>query len=93
MRKRFATLPFPAPARTQVSKKLGSVPFHEVDAHNVVPVWVASAKREVGARTLRPKIHKHLPEYLRWGRAGRGRRAWLLGCLLVVPLQLGLALG
>ncbi|GFR43830.1 hypothetical protein Agub_g4951, partial [Astrephomene gubernaculifera] len=42
-----------------------SVPVHEVDAHNVVPVWVASDKREVGARTLRPKIHKHLPEYLR----------------------------
>jgi deoxyribodipyrimidine photo-lyase len=42
-----------------------SVPFHEVDAHNVVPVWVASDKKEVGARTLRPKIHKHLPEFLR----------------------------
>ncbi|GIL76978.1 hypothetical protein Vretimale_8581 [Volvox reticuliferus] len=41
-----------------------SVPVHEVDAHNVVPVWVASDKREVGARTLRPKIHKHLPEFL-----------------------------
>lgn len=23
------------------------MPFHEVDAHNVVPVWVASEKREV----------------------------------------------
>ncbi|GLC37213.1 hypothetical protein PLESTB_000992000 [Pleodorina starrii] len=42
-----------------------SVPVHEVDSHNVVPVWVASDKREVGARTLRPKIHKHLPEFLR----------------------------
>jgi deoxyribodipyrimidine photo-lyase len=32
------------------------VPFHEVDAHNVVPVWVASDKREYGARTIRPKV-------------------------------------
>lgn len=28
----------------QVAEKL-EVPFHEVDAHNVVPVWVASGKR------------------------------------------------
>ncbi|KAG2489952.1 hypothetical protein HYH03_011582 [Edaphochlamys debaryana] len=49
--------------REQVASSL-SVPFHEVDAHNVVPVWVASDKREVGARTLRPKIHKALPEFL-----------------------------
>ncbi len=34
-----------------------------VDAHNVVPVWVASQKLEVGARTLRPKIHKLLSVY------------------------------
>ncbi|KAG2438770.1 hypothetical protein HXX76_005312 [Chlamydomonas incerta] len=51
--------------REQVCSALGSVPVHEVDAHNVVPVWVASEKREVGARTLRPKIHKALPEFLR----------------------------
>lgn len=34
------------------------LPFIQVDTHNVVPVWHASPKREVGARTLRPKIHK-----------------------------------
>ncbi|PNW75594.1 hypothetical protein CHLRE_12g533000v5 [Chlamydomonas reinhardtii] len=51
--------------RDQVCSALGSVPVHEVDAHNVVPVWAASEKREVGARTLRPKIHKALPEFLR----------------------------
>ncbi|KAG2453370.1 hypothetical protein HYH02_001594 [Chlamydomonas schloesseri] len=52
--------------RDQVCAALGpGVPVHEVDAHNVVPVWVASEKREVGARTLRPKIHKALPEFLR----------------------------
>lgn len=35
-----------------------------VDAHNVVPCWVASDKREFAARTLRPKLHRLLPEYL-----------------------------
>ncbi|KAI8472372.1 MAG: class II photolyase [Monoraphidium minutum] len=50
--------------RTEVSSKLGSVLFHEVDAHNVVPVWEASDKREYGARTIRPKIHRALPEFL-----------------------------
>jgi len=37
----------------------------EVDAHNVVPVWVASDKREYAARTIRRKITDKLPEYLR----------------------------
>lgn len=41
-----------------------SVSIHEVDAHNVVPVWVASEKLEYGARTIRGKITKKLPEYL-----------------------------
>lgn len=40
------------------------VGFVEVDAHNIVPCWVASDKKEFGARTLRPKIHKLLPEFL-----------------------------
>jgi len=40
------------------------VPLYQVDAHNVVPVWHASPKREVGARTLRPKINKLLPDFL-----------------------------
>ena len=47
----------------QVSEKI-DIPMHEVDAHNVVPVWEASDKRETGARTIRPKIHKKLPEFL-----------------------------
>ncbi|KAI5059373.1 hypothetical protein GOP47_0025692 [Adiantum capillus-veneris] len=41
-----------------------SVSVFEVDAHNVVPVWVASEKQEYGARTIRSKIQRHLPEYL-----------------------------
>ncbi len=40
------------------------LPIYEVDAHNVVPVWVASEKQEFGAYTIRPKIHKLIPEYL-----------------------------
>lgn len=38
--------------------------IHEVDAHNVVPTWVASEKLEYSARTIRGKINKRLPEYL-----------------------------
>jgi deoxyribodipyrimidine photo-lyase len=39
-------------------------PLVEVDAHNVVPCFLASTKREYTAATLRPKIHKRLPEFL-----------------------------
>lgn len=42
----------------------GGVAFYQVDAHNVVPVWMASDKREYGARTIRPKIHKQYAAYL-----------------------------
>lgn len=40
------------------------IPFYEVDAHNVVPVWQASDKLEFAAYTIRPKINKQLEEYL-----------------------------
>lgn len=40
------------------------IPVHEVDAHNIVPCWIASQKQEYGAYTLRPKIHRLLPEFL-----------------------------
>lgn len=39
------------------------VPFILVDAHNIVPVWVASNKEETAARTIRPKITKSLHYY------------------------------
>jgi len=42
----------------------GSIPFYEVDAHNVVPVWKASDKLEYGARTIRKRIHTKLDTYL-----------------------------
>lgn len=40
------------------------LPIREVDAHNVIPAWVASDKQEYAARTFRPKVHRLLPEYL-----------------------------
>ena len=40
------------------------IPLWQVDAHNVVPVWHAADKRQVGARTLRPRIHKVVQDYL-----------------------------
>jgi len=46
-----------------LEKKL-DVPIHQVDAHNVVPVWITSTKQEYAARTIRPKITKHLGEFL-----------------------------
>jgi deoxyribodipyrimidine photo-lyase len=41
-----------------------SIPFYEVDAHNIVPCWIASPKQEYAAYTFRPKMKKHLPEFL-----------------------------
>lgn len=37
------------------------LPLREVDAHNVVPCWVASPKQEYAARTFRPKVRRLLP--------------------------------
>jgi deoxyribodipyrimidine photo-lyase len=41
-----------------------NIPFYEVDAHNIVPCWVASPKQEYGAYTIRPKINRLLSEFL-----------------------------
>ena len=41
-----------------------NVPLYEVDAHNIVPCWIASGKQEYSARTLRPKINALLGEFL-----------------------------
>lgn len=51
--------------RSEVATTLqGKCPMHEVDAHNIVPVWEASNKREYAARTIRPKINAKLPQFL-----------------------------
>eukprot|EP00534_Pseudo-nitzschia_fraudulenta_P007712 CAMPEP_0201150512 /NCGR_PEP_ID=MMETSP0851-20130426/11645_1 /ASSEMBLY_ACC=CAM_ASM_000631 /TAXON_ID=183588 /ORGANISM="Pseudo-nitzschia fraudulenta, Strain WWA7" /LENGTH=658 /DNA_ID=CAMNT_0047427197 /DNA_START=470 /DNA_END=2446 /DNA_ORIENTATION=- len=52
-----------SPALRETLDAIG-VPLYQVDAHNVVPVWYASPKREVGARTLRSKLHKVAEECL-----------------------------
>jgi deoxyribodipyrimidine photo-lyase len=49
--------------KAKVAKKI-VIPFYEVDAHNIVPCWVASPKQEYAAYTLRPKILRLLPDYL-----------------------------
>jgi deoxyribodipyrimidine photo-lyase len=46
-----------------VAKKI-SIPFYEIDTHNIVPCRVASSKEEYGAYTMRPKLHRLLPEFM-----------------------------
>lgn len=46
-----------------LSKKI-DVSLIQVDAHNIVPCWMASEKQEYAARTFRPKIKNLLDEYL-----------------------------
>jgi len=49
--------------KDKIAKRI-KMPFYEVDAHNIVPCWLASDKKEFGAYTLRPKINRLLPEFL-----------------------------
>ncbi len=42
----------------------GGVAVHEVDSRNIVPCWLASDHREFMARTLRPKLHRILTDFL-----------------------------
>ncbi|SDP36523.1 deoxyribodipyrimidine photo-lyase [Desulforhopalus singaporensis] len=41
-----------------------SCPICEVDSHNIIPAWITSNKKEYGAYTIRPKIHRLLPDFL-----------------------------
>jgi deoxyribodipyrimidine photo-lyase len=49
--------------KREVSKKI-SIPFYEVDAHNIVPCLYVSDKAEFAAYTIRPKIQKALIQFL-----------------------------
>jgi deoxyribodipyrimidine photo-lyase len=40
------------------------IPFYQIDAHNIIPCWIASPKQEFGAYTIRPKINKLLDQFL-----------------------------
>lgn len=41
-----------------------AIPFYEVDAHNIIPCWLASPKQEWAAYSFRPKVRRALPEFL-----------------------------
>ncbi len=49
--------------KKEVSEEI-SIPFYEVDAHNIVPCFAASNKAEFGAYTIRPKIKRMLDDFL-----------------------------
>ncbi|XP_055534407.1 deoxyribodipyrimidine photo-lyase [Wyeomyia smithii] len=61
----FSPLRIPMKWVEDVGKALPpEVPFCQVDAHNIVPLWVTSDKQEYAARTIRSKINKNLDTYL-----------------------------
>lgn len=39
-------------------------PIFEVDAHNIIPAWTVSEKKEYAAYTIRPKIKRLLDDFL-----------------------------
>ena len=41
-----------------------SIPVYQVDAHNIIPVWVTSQKKEFAAYTIRKKIQNNLNTFL-----------------------------
>ncbi len=49
--------------KKEVAKKI-EIPFYEIDAHNIIPCLTVSNKLEFAAYTIRPKIHRLLPEFL-----------------------------
>ncbi len=49
--------------RQQVSSRV-KCPMIQVETDAVVPVRITSPKEEYAARTIRPKIHRHLDDYL-----------------------------
>ncbi len=49
--------------REQAALRL-SIPLIEVDAHNIVPCWLASPKQEWAAYSFRPRITRALEEFL-----------------------------
>jgi deoxyribodipyrimidine photo-lyase len=50
--------------RKELSEKAECL-VYQIEGDLVVPLEVASDKEETAARTIRPKITKHLPEYLK----------------------------
>ena len=52
--------------KNRIQSVLGkiNIPFFQVDAHNIVPIWRASGKKEFAAHTIRKKINAKLNKYL-----------------------------
>ncbi|CDJ37039.1 DNA photolyase, putative [Eimeria tenella] len=48
---------------TEICQHEGRCPLYQIDAHNVVPVWLASDKQEYSARTFRPRVMRLLSEF------------------------------
>ncbi|HHE33008.1 MAG TPA: deoxyribodipyrimidine photo-lyase [Chlorobaculum parvum] len=48
----------------QAVASLLSCALYEVDAHNIVPCWLASPKQEYAARTIRPKLNALRGDFL-----------------------------
>uniref|UniRef100_W5MPU1 Deoxyribodipyrimidine photo-lyase n=1 Tax=Lepisosteus oculatus TaxID=7918 RepID=W5MPU1_LEPOC len=62
----FAPLRLPLQWVEEVKERLPQdIPLIQVDAHNVVPCWVASDKQEYSAKTIRKKITSKLPDFLK----------------------------
>uniref|UniRef100_A0A3Q3QA39 Deoxyribodipyrimidine photo-lyase n=1 Tax=Monopterus albus TaxID=43700 RepID=A0A3Q3QA39_MONAL len=60
----FSPLREPLQWLEDIKKRLTKdIPLIQVDAHNIVPCWVASPKLEYSARTIRGKITSLLPEF------------------------------
>ena len=59
----YSPLRGPQALRRKIAANV-EIPCYEVDTHNVIPVWVTSDKQEYAARTIRPKIHRQLDDYL-----------------------------
>lgn len=61
----FSPLRVPLKWVQDVKEKLPqTTAFCQVDAHNIVPVWVTSDKQEYAARTIRKKVNDKLSVYL-----------------------------
>ncbi|MEN9647359.1 MAG: hypothetical protein RLY57_163 [Candidatus Parcubacteria bacterium] len=49
---------------TDYVAKHAVVAVYQVDAHNIIPCWIASDKQEFAAHTFRPKVYKLITEFL-----------------------------
>lgn len=57
----------PLSSKQKQCRRIGKeidAPLVEVDAHNIIPCWKASDKKEYAAYTLRPKIQRLLDDFL-----------------------------